>query len=61
MAGSNVGKMLPTWLFAVVIIPHGYVSVNGPHCDGASRPHLGRFDDGVTEVIGPTCDTPGVV
>ena len=39
----------------------GYVSVIGPHCDGAIRPHLGPFDVGVTEVSGPTCDTPGVV
>jgi hypothetical protein len=41
--------------------PHGYVSVIGPHCDGGSWPHLGRFDVGVTELFGPTCDTPGVV
>ena len=38
----------------------GYVSVIGPHCDGVSWPHLGRFDDRVTKIFGPTCDTPGV-
>ena len=47
--------------FAASSAISGYVSVNGPHCDGVIWPHLGRFDVGVTEVFGPTCDTPGVV
>jgi imidazolonepropionase-like amidohydrolase len=39
----------------------GCVSVSRPHDDGGKWPHLGRLEDQVTEVSGPTRDTPGVV
>jgi hypothetical protein len=39
----------------------GCVSVSRPHDDGGKWPHLGRLEDQVTEVSGPTGDTPGVV
>jgi hypothetical protein len=46
-----VGTMYREWLSGP----------DSPHCDGVIRPHPGRFDVGVTKIIGPTCDTPGVV
>jgi hypothetical protein len=39
----------------------GCVSVRRPHDDGGKWPHLDRLEDQVTEVSGPTRDTPGVV
>jgi hypothetical protein len=39
----------------------GYDSVTGPQDVKATWPHLDGFEDRMTEVAGPTCDTPGVV
>jgi hypothetical protein len=39
----------------------GYDSVTGPQNVKAAWPHLDVFEDRMTEVAGPICDTPGVV
>jgi hypothetical protein len=48
-------------LLVVSLSSSGYDSVIGPRDVKATWPHLDGFEDRMTEVAGPTCDTPGVV